>query len=238
MSASSAGRLAAGVAEPELVEPGLAADRAVGDAVELVFHAGGEGVVDQLAEVLLEQADHREGGPGGHQRGALLPDVAAVLDGLHDRRVGGGAADAELLEPLDQRGLGEAGGRRGGVALGLELGRRERLADGEHGQQRLAVVEGGIGIVGALHVGPQVAGERDGPTGGGELGVSPVGRRGTDAHLDRLAPGVDHLRGDGALPDELVEAELVGAQLAPAATRACGTTRRRGGWPRGPPGRS
>src|SRR3712207_8875757 len=35
---------------------------------------------------------------GRHQRVALLPDVAAVLDGLHDRGVGRRAADPELLQ--------------------------------------------------------------------------------------------------------------------------------------------
>ena len=95
--------------------------------------------------------------------------------------------------------------------LASSSGDGQGLADGEHGQQRLAVVERGVGIVGALDVGPEVAGEGDGAAGGGELGVAAVGGRGADAHLDRLAPGVDHLRGDGALPDQLVEAELVAA---------------------------
>ena len=46
-----------------------------------------------------------------------------------------------------------------------ERGCAERAVEalGQHRQQRLAIVEGGVGIVGALHVGPQVAGEGDGP---------------------------------------------------------------------------
>ena len=42
---------------------------------------------------------------------------------------------------------------------------------------------------------------------------SPGGRRGAEADLHAPAPGVGHLRGDRALPDQLVEGPLVGAQL-------------------------
>jgi hypothetical protein len=81
---------------------------AAGDLVEVVFHAGRERVVDEVGEVIFEQRHDAEGGQGGHERRALLPHVAAILDGGHDRRVGGRAADAQLLEFLHERRLGES----------------------------------------------------------------------------------------------------------------------------------
>ena len=118
-------------AEVEVVEPVAALLVACGDLVELVFHRGGEVVVDQPAEVLLEQTDDRERHPRRDQRAALLVDVAAVLDGLDDRRVGRRAADAQLFQRLDQRRLGVARRRVGGVPVGGQLGGVDPLALGQ-----------------------------------------------------------------------------------------------------------
>ena len=100
-------------AEVERGQPVGPADPAVGDAVELVLHRGGEVVVDQPGEVLFQQADHRERDPGRDQRLPLLPHVPAVDDRADDRGVGGGPADAQVLQRADQRRLGVPG-RRGG----------------------------------------------------------------------------------------------------------------------------
>ncbi len=65
------------------VEPGEPVDRRCRpgrDVVEIIFHRGGEAVVDQPAEVLFQQADHGERDETGDQRAALLPHVTAVLD--------------------------------------------------------------------------------------------------------------------------------------------------------------
>ena len=127
-------------AEVEPAQPVDARALAVGDVVEVVLDRRGEVVVDEPGEVGLEQADDRERRPGRDERRALLPDVAAVLDGLHDRRVGGRAADAELLHRLDQRRLGVARRRRGGVPVGLEAARVEGVAALELRQPLLGVV--------------------------------------------------------------------------------------------------
>ena len=47
-------------AAPEGLEALIAVRVAAGDGVELLLHLGGEGVVDELAEVLLQQADDRK----------------------------------------------------------------------------------------------------------------------------------------------------------------------------------
>ena len=99
--------------------------------------------------------------------------------------------------------------------LASSSGVREHVALGERRQQRLAVVELGVGVVGALDVGPEVAGERDRAARRSPLGVAPVAPRVAARRTDTdCAAGVGHLRGDRALPDQVVEAQLVAAQLA------------------------
>jgi len=51
-----------------------------GDPVEGLFHGSGEVVVDQVAEMLLEQPGHGECQPRRDQGRATFVDVAAVLD--------------------------------------------------------------------------------------------------------------------------------------------------------------
>ena len=112
-------------AEVEPAQPVHPRALAVGDVVQVVLDRGGEAVVDQTGEVGLEQADDRERRPRRHHRGALLEDVTAVLDRLHDRGVGGRPADAEFLHRLDQRRLGEAR-RRAGVCPSASKPRASR----------------------------------------------------------------------------------------------------------------
>ncbi len=225
-------------AEVEPAQPVDPGALAVGDVVQVVLDRGGEVVVDQPGEVGLEQPDDRERRPGRHQRRALLPDVAAVLDGLHDRGVGGRAADAELLHRLHQRRLGVAGGRGGAVPVRLEVARVEGVAAGQLRQPLLGVVALGRALVGVLDVGAQEAGEGDRAPGRREHDRLAARRAAADAHRDGGADRVGHLRGQRALPDQLVEPEFLGVELAGDLAQAYGTRRRPGGSPRAPPGRS
>jgi hypothetical protein len=75
------------------VSPAIRSAFAAGDLVQHLFHLAGEGVVNQLREVLLQQPGDREGQPGRHQRGALLEDIVAGGDGAQDRGVRRGPAD-------------------------------------------------------------------------------------------------------------------------------------------------
>ena len=68
------------VAEVEAGQPGLAIFFAHGDPVKFGFQIGGEGVVDETGEVLLEESHDGERQPAGHQGVAAGGDVAAVLD--------------------------------------------------------------------------------------------------------------------------------------------------------------
>ncbi len=154
----------------------------------------------------LQQRHHRERGERWDERGAALEHVATVDDRADDRRVGGRAPDAELLEPLHERRLGEARRRLGLVAVGGELACHQAVALGECGKLALLRVVGRL--VGVLDVDPPEALVGDDGARGRELGVAPVGRRGTQAHGDGLADRVGHLRRDGAVPDHLVDPGL------------------------------
>ena len=72
------------VAEVEATEPGQRLLRARGNGIEVILHGGGEAVVHELGEVLLEQLDHGKGREARHQCRALLPDIATILDGRDD----------------------------------------------------------------------------------------------------------------------------------------------------------
>ena len=81
----------------------------------------------------------------------------------------------------------------------------------ERRQDRLAVLELGVGIVGALDVRAEVAGELDRAARGLEGRLLVGGRGCRQPERDPPDAGVGHLRRDGALPDEVVEATFVAA---------------------------
>src|SRR5262249_41956130 len=144
--------------------------------------------------------------------------VLPLDDRAEDRGVRRRAADPALLEGADERRLGvtRRWGRR--VRLGLEGGGAELVALRERRQLALLLV-GRDRLVTALLVCLHQAANRDPRAGGAELGVCPVGGRGTDANRDGLAAGIGHLRGDCALPDQIVERGLVAVELAPQLLR-------------------
>src|SRR5690606_25893097 len=214
------------LAEVEVVEVGVAGPLAGGDRVEDRLHAGGELGVHEPPELELQEVRGRERRERRHE---LLPDLAGVAareDRVDDRGVGAGAADALGLQHLHEAGVGVPRRRLRLVPQRLHAPALERRAPGERRQGLLAVVESGLGVVRALDVGAEVAGEDDRAAGGAEgedrLGrgageveggghYAAVGQPRLDARGDRLQPGVPHLRGDGALPDQVVEAGLYAA---------------------------
>ena len=141
---------------------------AAGDVVQIVLHPSSEGVVDQVLEMVFQQSHQGEGGKRGHECGALLPGVTTVLDGGHDRRVGRGPPDAQLLQALDQRGFGEPSGGLGLVAFGLQLVGSQGIAFHHRWEASLVAVGVGVVVVGVLDVDPLESGVGDDGAAGRE----------------------------------------------------------------------
>ena len=113
--------------EVELVQPRDGLGRTTSDRVELVLHTFGVVIVDEVREVFLEKAHHREGRPGRNQGRTLLPHVFTILNRAHDRRVGRRTPDLEIGELLDERRLGIPSGRLRLVAVGRDGTRHQRV---------------------------------------------------------------------------------------------------------------
>ena len=107
------------VALVEAFQVGQPFHLAGGDLIEAVLHPRREAGVHQIGEVLLQQGGHREGGEARGEGVVLKRGVAAVHDRADDRGVGGGTADALLLEHLHQGRFAIAGWRLGLVPEGL-----------------------------------------------------------------------------------------------------------------------
>ena len=164
--------------------------------------------------MLLQQCDHGERLERRHQSGALLEHVLAVLNGADDGRIRGWATHPHFFHGLHQRCLGIASRWLSGVTGRLDALRAEWVANLDGGQTDLAILQYGIGIVGALHIGPQEPGERDDFARGGELCVFTRGRCGPQPDLGTGATGVGHLRRNGTHPYQFIQAELVVVDLS------------------------
>ncbi len=192
-----------------------------GDPVEVGLHRRREVVVDEPGEVLLHEPRDGEGQPAGHEGAAPVRDVAAVLDRPDRRRVGRRPADALLLHRLDEGRLRVARRRRRLVPVRLGPEDRERGTLAELGKAPLllgdVLLAHRLLLVATLLVCREEATEGDDRPARRQLDLS-GGRSLGEARRDLdgcgRAAGVGHLRGDRALPDQLVEGELLAAQLA------------------------
>ena len=211
---------------PELVHHLAPVGPAAGDVVELLLHCGGEAGV----HVALEEGDE-EGGDEApailrHEAPLLQPHIVPVLQGLQDGGIGGGAADAELLHLFHQARLGVAGRGLGEVLARHHLAALRGIALAHRGQRLVLVIGREARVVDILAVELQVAVEGDDLAGGAQPrlagGIVEVHRR--LVHLGRL-----HLGGDGALPDEVVQAPLVRVEVAGHLLRRAGHVRRADG---------
>ena len=106
---------------PELAQHLAPVDLAVGDLVELVLEMGGEVVFDVAREIGLQEGGDDAAAVLRHEALAVDLHVVPALQHLDDAGVGRGPADAELLELLDQAGLGIARRRLGEMLLGDDL---------------------------------------------------------------------------------------------------------------------
>ena len=199
------------VAEIEPLQVVHVAEFPSADRVQLVLHLGGEPVIDQVGKMVFEQPRDGERGPGRHQD-VTSPDLEDVLPGenrVDDRGIGARPPDAHLLQRPGKRGFAVPVGRLGGVALGLQLAAGEHLAHRDRRQHVVPVGQFGLRIVGTFHVRAEITRKLDRLAADLERGPVHV-----DGDRDPVTPGVGHLAGNGPLPDQVVELELVGAELA------------------------
>ena len=184
---------------PEIAQHLLVVDPPAGDVVELVFQLGGEIVLDvTLEEVRQEGGDH----PAAilrHEAPFVETHIVPVLQHLQDAGIGGGAADAQLLQLLHQAGLGIARRRLGEMLVRRDRAETHRVALGHRRQQAAFIILGRF--VTAFLVQRQEAIEGDDGAGGAQRDRA-VGRRDVCRRL--VQQGAFHLAGDGALPDQLV----------------------------------
>ena len=94
-----------------------------------------------------------------------------------------------------------------------------------------------LGLVRALDVRPQEAVEEHDPAARDQLGLAAARQRAVEGRRQGLEARVEHLGGDRALPDQVVEPRLVARRPRRRSRRAAESSRRRAGSPRAPPGR-
>ena len=178
------------------------------DVVKLRLHLGGEIIAHVAREVIRQEDRHQTAFILWNQAVLVLADIAAVLDRGDDAGIGRGATNAQFFHPLDQRRLGEAGRRLGEMLIGLDRALGRGVACGQGGQA-LAILA--LVVIAALFIDAHEAVERDHlpagtqrhmAIGAGDLGGGAFKARGF------------HLAGDGALPDQVVKAALVGIAQA------------------------
>ena len=167
----------------------------------------------------MQQASDREGNPLGYQRAPAAHNIVPVDDDGDDGGIGRGATDAFFFQRLDEACLGIPGRGLGRVGFGQHIADGQRLPQRNLRQQGviLGVALGSSVLVVAFLVSLEETAFGEHSSRGSELGRGEVtlGQWGClEGDRDSLALRVNHLAGDGALPDQVVELQLVGAQNA------------------------
>ncbi len=170
----------------------------LGDAIELVFHLGGELVVHQLDEVLNQTVGDNLTHLLGEETATIDPHIPTIDDGGDDGGVGRRTTDAAFFQLAHQRRFGEACGRLGEVLARIQFDQFQNLAD-SHCRQ-LAVFT--LAAHRRQRLGP--TGEAQGTATGLELELTCLDGQGGGVVLGR-----GHLAGHELTPDEVVQAHRI-----------------------------
>ena len=117
-------KLVGKVAE-EAVEYLLPLRLVAGNLIEAVFHLGGEVVVHQLAEVGFQTVGDNLTHFFSVEATDFNTDVATILNGRNDRRIGRRTTDPAFFQLFNQRGLTETGRRLGEVLCRNQIDKRQ-----------------------------------------------------------------------------------------------------------------
>ena len=170
-----------------------------GNLVQLFLHLGGEADVDEALEVFGEHIHGHNAKLGNEQLFGLFDNVTAGKQCNDGRCKGAGAADALLLQLLDERCFGEVCRRLGKVLLC----RHELVKDNLCARlnvRNLCVLF--FIIIFAVQL--QEAREFQYGAGCAQLVVRSINRQGGN-----VIYSVRHLAGNNAVPDESIQLELV-----------------------------
>eukprot|EP00467_Chlorarachnion_reptans_P022954 CAMPEP_0114529042 /NCGR_PEP_ID=MMETSP0109-20121206/24595_1 /TAXON_ID=29199 /ORGANISM="Chlorarachnion reptans, Strain CCCM449" /LENGTH=569 /DNA_ID=CAMNT_0001711361 /DNA_START=549 /DNA_END=2253 /DNA_ORIENTATION=+ len=204
----------------ERTQQGLAVFLAPRDGVKLLLHFRREFVVNQVLEHVMEVRGDQTAAVRRDELFPLNVDVPAVAKGLQDRRVRRGPSDPKFLQALDERGLAVSA-RGFGLVFDERRGVDSRsiaFAEGD----RLVLVRALViprAPPAAVRIPPQMRvprihhhavarpeGEVDRLVGAVRPLVAP---RPGQRDGDPVGDGVRHLRRQGPLPDQPVQAVLV-----------------------------
>ena len=198
----------AGKRTPEIAQDLFPIDSTTGDVVELLFHVGGKAVFDITSKEIAQEGDNQAATIFRRETPLFETNVIAILQHFQDRSVGGGAADAQLLHLLHQACFGVAWRRLGEVLFGSGVLQRCILTFIQRGQAPVAILAG-LRIVAAFAIKLVEAVELH------RAAIRPerdrlVRRGNIDRHL--VEHGTFHAAGDRALPNQLVETQLIGIE--------------------------
>ena len=173
--------------------------------VQIGLHAGGEGEVHNIAELVLHQARHHLPQGRGVQVFAVLHHILPIQNGGDGGGIGRGPADPLLLQRPDQGRLGIAGGRLGEVLGGFGLGAEEALP-------LLQIGQGGLHLRGLLILALLIDSQKARKFHLGAAGSKGIARAGDlDAHA--VIDGGGHLTGQKTAPDQLIQPILLRGKI-------------------------
>ena len=171
----------------------------LGNLIQLFLHLGGEADVDKLLEVFGEHIHGHNAKLGNEQLFGLFDNVTAGKQCNDGRCKGAGAADALLLQLLDERCFGEVRRRLGEVLLCRHELVKQQLAAGFN-VRHLGV----LFFIVIFAVQLQEAREFQYGACCAQLVVGSINRQ-----SGNVINSVRHLAGNNAVPDERIQLQLV-----------------------------
>ena len=200
--------------------------------VELIFQPGGEAGVDIAFEKAGQKGGDEAAAVFRHEATLVDFDVVAVLQHRDDRGIGGRAANAEFFHLLDQAGFRIARRRLGEMLLGGDGfgGHRIVLAHRRQHAVVVVVLSGGV-LVHFFAIELEEAVKGDNRAIGAQHRRCRVFRLG-EVHSDLIQLCRRHLRGTGALPDQLIHPALIMRQMPRDIVRRAGDVGRADGFVR------
>ncbi len=165
-------------------------------------------VIHQFCQMRLQQTDDGERRPSGNKSGPLFEDILPRQNRVDNRGVRARPPDPLPFQFLRQSRFAEAGRGLGGVPLGEQIPNRNGVANFYRRQNSLLIAELRVGIVGAFHIGPQIARELNRFARYLKLRAATL-----DLQSNRMAAGIHHLAGDRPFPNQIEQPKLVVVQL-------------------------